>query len=503
MRCTASKSYLFSLYLVFSLNPILAQDQIIFTLQGDHQSRLDYQFIGIGDQNGDGYDDILVGREDHHAAVIYLGGEVMDTIPDFVIPVETEDTFSFMWISRLGDINDDGVIDFSVVVRDTTVSPGKGISAVYMGGWPPQEFFRYFGAPLKEGGDLNHDGFGDILSSWSVNIPNLQPYIYLFLGGEEPIMQVEDSILYTNTSTFIRPFKGVGMDISGNSIDDLIVIRSATGIDGIAFDLFLGSESFSFTTASSKSYPHNSGTVSFPGDMDGDGISEWVMSTTVIRPSLYAGGVDSLGGPHRIIPELTDEIRAYPYSVGDVNHDGYADLLLSDPFGSGGGGQLAVYLGGFHADLRPDWHRTGWQFGLHLMGNSVEWCGDVNGDGCDDIMFGSDVLDTGIHPDKAMVIVAGDSSWYTNHTPYFESHLPEELSLSIPLNYELQFNIQINELDPDANSAYWYVNDLLVRDTSNNNLSEDSYTFHSNSSYCQHDDLVLLRNPPSPKVVMF
>ncbi|HEY3352732.1 MAG TPA: integrin alpha, partial [Polyangia bacterium] len=107
-----------------------------------------------------------------------------------------------------------------------------------------------------------------------------------------------------------------------------------------------------------------------------------------------------LAGQPRELDQTWSELGTSVAAAGDVNGDGYADVIVSAPyfqptaFGADRG-RVYVFLGG-PAGLAatPAWTVTGDQdyarFGLVVAG-----AGDVNGDGFDDVIIGAPFYDHG------------------------------------------------------------------------------------------------------------
>jgi hypothetical protein len=100
------------------------------------------------------------------------------------------------------------------------------------------------------------------------------------------------------------------------------------------------------------------------------------------RPSWTSSGDDALGAT----------FGAVVASAGDVNGDGFDDLIVGAPLFSGAGlesGKVYVYFGSRHGLSRtPGWTATGSGQGFAQFGAGVASAGDVNGDGYADLLVG-------------------------------------------------------------------------------------------------------------------
>jgi hypothetical protein len=121
------------------------------------------------------------------------------------------------------------------------------------------------------------------------------------------------------------------------------------------------------------------------GDANGDGYDDLYISPGNSADSL---SFIYFGGPgFDTIPDITiaqDALVAA--SGGDINRDGYPDLITSFPLESSSGSRVYIYYGGPDMDSLPDiqiYARDLPEFSL-WFGAAVAGLGDVNGDGVDD-----------------------------------------------------------------------------------------------------------------------
>jgi len=137
--------------------------------------------------------------------------------------------------------------------------------------------------------------------------------------------------------------------------------------------------------------------------------------------------------------------------VGDINGDGYDDLLTTDPSG-GFGGQIVLYISGPDFDELPDVVIDGMGLGwLYSVGAYFSWVGDMNGDGCDDICFSAS--NSG-GSSLRLIIVAGDSTWHTNHIPRIVDWSPRDSLVYAAPGDTLNFFLDVQ--DRDTNQQLFY-----------------------------------------------
>ena len=331
-------------------------------------------------------------------------------------------------MSGAGDVNGDGIEDIIVGAR-YTVSNGKsqaGESYVVFGrttGFPatfelfslfPQaggdgtagfvlqgiDVFDYSGGSVSNAGDVNGDGIDDLIIGAESADPNGTPQAgesYVIFGPNTgfPAAFALSSLFPEGggdgTAGFVLKgidgYDGSGIsvsnagDVNGDGIDDFIIGASAAYPNG----QILGGESyvvFGRTTGFPAAFELRS---LFP-EAGGDGTAGFVLK-----------GIDKV-----------DKLGRSVSSAGDVNGDGIDDFIIgargADPNGENSAGESYVVFGrttGFPAifllhNLSPQGGGDGTEGfvlpgidGNDHSGGSVSGAGDVNGDGIDDVIIGA------------------------------------------------------------------------------------------------------------------
>ncbi|MBK6534315.1 MAG: FG-GAP repeat protein, partial [Deltaproteobacteria bacterium] len=178
--------------------------------------------------------------------------------------------------------------------------------------------------------DVNGDGYSDVLAA----VANIGASIYV--GGPTGPTATPVTVAAPLDSTHFGQAIDFAGDVNGDGYGDLVV--GAPGSNGVY--VYRGAATGVDPTPGLVTGPAGSGlgsAVAGAGDVNGDGFDDVV----AVNPSgnavwLVPGGVGGLGTAVRVNVPLTSTASVLA-GAGDVDGDGYADVLLA---GGGGSGQL-------------------------------------------------------------------------------------------------------------------------------------------------------------------
>lgn len=198
---------------------------IVSTTQG---RRLGFSVSGAGDFNSDGFDDIIVGSYGPDA-YLYYGGVNMDNVPDVIFHKSNGDTRFGYNVSNAGDMNNDGYSDIMIAAITNFDSEGKVY--IYFGNNSndnlpdltinglKQRFST--GNAISSAGDLNNDEYDDII----IGSDGQQDTgaVYIFLGDSIPD-NIPDLLISENGNytVFGYDVSSAG-DVNYDGYDDFLV----------------------------------------------------------------------------------------------------------------------------------------------------------------------------------------------------------------------------------------------------------------------------------------
>jgi len=261
-----------------------------------------------------------------------------------------------------------------------------------------------FGRSVAWVGDLNGDGFDDVLSG-AFRYPEIASVgqAYLYFGGPA-IDAVADLVIPApagGSGWFGISVASAG-DFNGDGYPDFIIGAQQAGYEGKAF-LYYGGPSLdatpdvTLTGESTGSLTAFGASVASAGDVNEDGFDDVIVgapwypggSSKPGRAYVFLGGAAPDAVPDRVFTGagFYDQLGSVVGSAGDVNGDGHPDLFASAPnhnTAALNAGAIHVWLGGQGLDATPDLTLLGSGVNQHLM-NAAK-AGDVNADGFSDLI---------------------------------------------------------------------------------------------------------------------
>ena len=435
-------------YVVFGKASGFTADFDLFTLDGTNGFQLSgvaaYDYSGrsvasAGDVNGDGFSDIIIGAwgADPHGAqsgssYVVFGKasgftsnfdlSTLDGSNGFRLDGVAADDSSGLSVASAGDVNGDGFDDIIIGAEraDPFVPYSAGASYVVFGkasgfaasidlssldgtngfkvsGVSWQDFS---GSSVSSAGDVNGDGFDDLI----IGARNADP---------------------TGSATYV----GASYVVFGKE-------------DGFAADINLSTldGSNGFRLIGEYDYSGSGASVASAGDVNGDGYDDIIIgayrsdsngldsgASYVVfgKGTAFSADVD-LGALNGSDGFRIDGVAEADYSgvsvasAGDINGDGYDDLIIgadrADPNGESSGvayvvfGKATVFPA--HLDLSSLDGTNGFKLNGEALGDhagiSVASAGDINGDGYDDLIIGADRADpNGVDTGSSYVMFGG------------------------------------------------------------------------------------------------
>jgi hypothetical protein len=369
------------------------------SLSKDYAGATAFTTMAMGDVNGDGYSDALVGA---------------DSAPNGTGPGR-----AYIFHGSASGIPDKDLASASAnaIISGAVANDGLGYS-------------------LASAGDVNGDGFADIVvGAHRADAGGTERGMaYVFLGSANGIADCNlgsgctatASIAgATDNSEFGYSMSSAG-DVNGDGFDDIIVgaymFESTPGVEPGQANVFFGGPSLTGAlTAASNSNVKITGdidgddfgwSVASAGDVNGDGFDDVIIGANGHSPyyaSIFNGGPTFTGNLTPIgngNTRLVGSVSAVSFgnavnTAGDINGDDFDDVIVGANYESNTGfsntGATYVFLGtpsgvvNCNITTSPDCPHAKIIGGIAggKLGSAVASAGDINSDGFDDILVGA------------------------------------------------------------------------------------------------------------------
>ena len=431
-----------------------ADAKLLGEAQDDHAG---YSVSTGGDANGDGYDDVLVGARyanpggaDSGAAYLQYGpfnGTIDLASADVSFHGEDAEDYAGADVALEGDINADGFNDILIGASGTDEDGAEAGTGYLIHGpaygtidlsaaiarFDGNEGER-MGARICSAGDMDGDGYDEVLIGATFADPGglNSGTAYLYYGpltGTFGAGSADAEFIGEEIEDYAGYVAGAG-DMDGDGYADIVIAATysdAGGANSGAAYVMYGPTygAIDLSAADAKLIGENAGdragaSISGAGDVDADGYDDILVgafesdmggSISGAAYLLYGpiyGTIDLSAADTTFVGEDATDYAGFGLAGGDVDGDGYSDLLISGHLhGTGGSGYL--FYGPVFGTL--DLSHADAEF----LGEAADdraaisaSAGDMNGDGFDDLLLGSYNQDEGdVNAGAAYVIYGG------------------------------------------------------------------------------------------------
>jgi hypothetical protein len=379
------------------------------------------------DYDGEGSGDVVVGApaagSGDGRAYVYAGSASGTPVaPTRILRALDGSAGAFATsLACAGDVNGDGFPDLVVGAPDTEAQ--KGLVSLYFGGPEglrdapdqtlnsPRPAGGLFGRHVAAAGDVDRDGYGDVLVV-APAADSTPGRVFVYRGGPRGVEAMPATQL-SGVGRFGSAVAGA-MDLDADGFADVAVGAVATASEAGAIHVFRGGAAGLTTTASIVLAPTTGpgsqlgAAVASAGDLDGDGYADLAGGApnapsndapdpdagTVRAPGrvvVWRGGPAGIGGEilYELLPGTgTGSLFGAALAASDLTGDGYSDLVVGAFGTSRRQGRLYVFAGGDTPSRIPTLQLDG-PAANSDFGRALAIAGDADRSGLADLVVGA------------------------------------------------------------------------------------------------------------------
>ncbi|MCK6446449.1 MAG: integrin alpha [Planctomycetes bacterium] len=290
---------------------------------------------GLGDLDGDGTPDFAVGAHGFDGGGTNRGlvrthsGATGDALWSIVGPTQADSSFGVR-VARLGDGDGDGVDELLVgapnqngaFVDSGVVYVYSGASGALLQSWTGPGTKIDFGNALADVGDVDGDGSADVaIGAMNQPYPTSNGSVYVYSVASGALLWQRTSPV--NGGMFGGALAAIG-DVDGDGIRELVVGAQTYRYSSATYDglisVLSGANGAELGRAIGNASDYLGRSVASLGDVDADG-----------RADFAAGGVGANGGQHGFarVFEANAPMSPSTYCVGKTNSQGCVPALDS------------------------------------------------------------------------------------------------------------------------------------------------------------------------------